>query len=195
MPAPVASAALDLLSFLRDETRNDHRALERSLDLLRFLLEPARFLRIMSRFYGFHAVWEDRIGQHPTVAAIGRSRLRLGLLRQDLQALGLIEREIAVLPHCVKAADLVGTMAEAIGSLYVIEGSTLGGQIISRALTSQTWLPPGGLSYFDPYGGRAGIMWRLFRDWCDAQASGLEWNQVTQGARATFTVLQDWLAQ
>ncbi len=194
MPAPAVSAAPDLLSFLRDETRDDHRALERSLDLLRRPLDPARFRRTLSRFYGFHAIWEDRIGRHPAIAAISRERSRLGALRRDLQALGLTGRDIAALPLCLAAADLAATEAEALGSLYVIEGSTRGGEVISRALADQPWLPPGGFCYFDPYGARTGRMWLSFRAWCDAQEAGLDWHRAASGARGTFATLREWLA-
>jgi heme oxygenase (biliverdin-IX-beta and delta-forming) len=62
-------------------------------------------------------------------------------------------------------ADLVfpaiGTMAEALGALYVVEGSTLGGRKILQALRSQG-LPTDSLHFLDPYGKDAGAKWRLF---------------------------------
>ena len=89
---------------------------------------------MLKRFWGFHAVWEPAIGPHATLKGLMAGRYRLDLIAADLSALGLLRSEIDALPLCRDAAGLAGSLEHALGSLYVLEGSTLGGRIITRAL-------------------------------------------------------------
>ena len=57
-------------------------------------------------------------------------RRRLHLLEADLAVLGSSARAVDALQAC--PVPLLHDAAEALGSLYVIEGSTLGGRIIQR---------------------------------------------------------------
>ena len=55
----------------------------------------------------------------------------------------------------------VGTRAEALGAMYVLEGSTLGGKIILKTLRSRG-VSTDQLHFLDPYGKQAGALWRTF---------------------------------
>jgi heme oxygenase len=55
----------------------------------------------------------------------------------------------------------VGTRAEALGAMYVLEGSTLGGKIILKTLQSRG-VSTDELHFLDPYGTDAGALWRAF---------------------------------
>ncbi len=56
--------------------------------------------------------------------------------------------------------------AEALGMLYVLEGSTLGGRFITGALAARGVIDPG-LAFLDPYRDQTGVRWRSFRRcWC-----------------------------
>jgi heme oxygenase len=63
------------------------------------------------------------------------------------------------------SADLVfpavGTKAGALGAMYVLEGSTLGGKIILKTLRSKG-VSTSDLHFLDPYGKDAGALWRVF---------------------------------
>jgi len=184
---------VELSAFLRTTTREHHQRLEESLELLRTPISKQRFVHVLERLHGFHAVWEGAVTLHGRLRVLCRSRSRVPHLRRDLQALGRTAREIEGLPLCARAAALADTEAAAIGSLYVLEGSTLGGRIIGRALSQEPWLPDGGLSYFDPYGHRTGPMWLSFRQWLDESGSGHDRHAIAAGAQRTFSLLQDWL--
>jgi heme oxygenase len=120
-------------------------------------------------------------------------RQRADRAARDLAALGRSPREIARLPLCLAAARLVRSPEAAIGSLYVLEGSTLGGQIISRGLAGAPWLPAEGLGYFDPYGVATGTMWRQFRIWAETVSTTSGTPAIIAGAVATFDTLHAWL--
>jgi heme oxygenase (biliverdin-IX-beta and delta-forming) len=55
----------------------------------------------------------------------------------------------------------IGTKAEALGALYVLEGSTLGGPKIMQALRSRG-VSTDDLHFLDPYGKDTGARWRSF---------------------------------
>ena len=178
-----------LMAELRARTATEHQALEDALDILQVVRRPERLRALMERFYGFHAVWEPTIAASP-IAAFAADRGRLAHLRTDLAGLGLSEAELDALPHCRPAAALAATAARAIGSLYVMEGSTLGGQVISRALKDA-----GGseLAYFNPYGRETGARWRAFAAWAEDAAAGEDRGVVVASAEATFALLRSWL--
>ncbi len=119
-------------------------------------------------------------------------RGRAALIERDLQALGAPE---GAAPTSLLDLGFLVTPSAAWGSLYVLEGSTLGGQVISKALRQAPWAPAGGLAYFNPYGKRTGEMWAGFRSALEAAAPTLETGKVCEGARATFATLQRTLAQ
>jgi heme oxygenase len=180
---------------LRSATADAHRRLETALDLLAPPLSRDRFTALLMRWRGFHAVWEPAIGRHGALSGLMAGRYRLDLIDRDLAALGLSRAEIEAAAPCEAAAGLAVSAETALGSLYVLEGSSLGGQFISRALKTAPWLPSGGLTYFDPYGPETGVMWRGFQAALTAKSSLLADPQVEKGAADTFALLQAWLAE
>jgi heme oxygenase len=74
-----------------------------------------------------------------------------------------------------------------------MEGSVLGGRIISKALEAAAWTPPGGLRYFDPHGPKSGILRRRFQAALGAAASDAGDPFVELGALQTFELLHRWL--
>jgi heme oxygenase len=190
----VATVAPSIVALLRSRTQDAHSALEAQLGLLEQPASTEYYAHALSRFLGFHLVWEQDIKAFPALARELEMRSRLRYLRHDLTALGLTEAEISSMPLCGDAHSLTVDEARALGSFYVLEGSTLGGQLITRHLSSAHWLPAEGLCYFNPYGSRTGEMWRSFRRWLESQAQHHAANDIVTGARATFVVLQKWLA-
>jgi heme oxygenase len=183
----------DAIAGLRQATAAAHHRLEQDLGLLRPPLARERFVALLKRFWGFHTAWEPAMARHPDLAETMRGRSRLGVLREDLRSLGLCNDQIDALPRCAEAGELAPTPAAALGALYVIEGSTLGGQLISRALQDAAWLPPKGLTYFHPYGPETGAKWRTFQNDLRGQATPPTQPAIEQAAIATFECLRGWL--
>lgn len=144
------------LERLRGATRELHETLETRLDVLSRMesLEGRRLLA--ERFHALHAGMETALGpQLEDVPGLDfASRRRTPLLEADLAALG------------GEAADpveiaAVGSRAEALGFLYVLEGSSLGGQVIRKRAAARG-LDMKGLSFLNPYGERTGEYWKGF---------------------------------
>jgi heme oxygenase len=183
-----------IVALLRSQTQDAHSALEGQLGLLEQAASAEYYAHLLSRFLGFHLVWEKDLKAFPALARELEMRSRLRHLRQDLRTLGVTDAEIGSVPLCSDAHGLTTDEGRALGSFYVLEGSTLGGQLITRHLSGAHGLPADGLSYFNPYGSRTGEMWRSFRRWLETQAQHHAASDIVAGARATFVVLQKWLA-
>lgn len=82
----------------------------------------------------------------------------------------------------------------AAGALYVLEGSTLGGQIIVKHL--QKTMPPGfvNATYFTGYQQRTGSMWKEFLLQLTAlPQSTQQEQQIITGAISTFRIIDNLL--
>ena len=90
-----------------------------------------------------------------------------------------------------------GSVAEAFGCLYVLEGATLGGQVISRHLARELSLSPAnGAAFFNGYGPETGPRWTAFLALLEAHAGQPEQQaSVVEAARQTFLLLEQWLRE
>ncbi len=186
--APPAGA---LLARLRFVTRPAHDRLEGALGLLDERLGLDAYRRVLERFYGFWRGWEPQVATLFQDAAFLGPRRRLHLLRADLATVGLSARAARMLPAC--PLPVLRGAAEALGSLYVMEGSTLGGQVIERNVERCLGLDGRcGCTYFAGYGTDTGRMWRLFLARLDLVPVA-DAERVADGAVATFERLAWWL--
>jgi heme oxygenase len=180
-----------VLAHLRIVTRPAHDQIENAINLLDEKLDLARYMGILERFYGFWRSWEPLTGLLLPDDAFYRSRRRLFLLKADLATLGLSSSAMEFLPLC--PAPPLRNHAEALGSLYVMEGSTLGGRVIQQnvkrclGLTEQA-----GCRYFAGYGSNTGAMWWSFLNRLE-QTPVDDVIAVGNGALATFERLTVWL--
>jgi heme oxygenase len=113
-------------------------------------------------------------------------------LEADLLALG--DRDLARIPRCEQLPDL-DTVPQVLGCLYVIEGATLGGQIITRHLLANLGLTAqAGVAFFAGYGAETGPRWQAFGAMLrgGAQRWGGE-EEIVASANTTFETLESWL--
>ena len=86
------------------------------------------------------------------------------------------------------------TTAEAWGSMYVVEGSTLGGVIIARHIERRLGLNRhNGCHYFRCYGTDVRPMWTSYGARLLARCGPGEEEAVVAAASRTFETLYDWL--
>ena len=83
-----------------------------------------------------------------------------------------------------------------LGSMYVIEGSTLGGAVIAQAVERNLGLSAGtGCAYFRSYGRETARMWKSFGAVLLAASSPETDDLIVGAAKTTFAVMQDWLCE
>jgi heme oxygenase len=80
----------------------------------------------------------------------------------------------------------------------VLEGSTLGGQIIAREIASQLgYTAENGCSFFASHGAEVGTMWNQFRkaieSYSTAHPDSETHDRVVYSADATFRVFAEWM--
>ncbi|MGX9961853.1 biliverdin-producing heme oxygenase [Roseomonas sp. F4] len=152
---------------------------------------PAEYVGLLRRLLGFHLGVEAVLSGGPSLTPYGIAldqRRRSPLLVADLVAL----RAAPVAP--VAALPEPSCAGFAMGCLYVLEGSTLGGQHLARALDG---VLPGevGRSFLLGYGARHGVMWReccAAIEACGAEAGRLA--RMIAGAEVTFARFESWFA-
>ena len=187
---------MDILERLRDETRHLHKMLENDLPVMRPDLQLPEYRSLLTRFYGFYSPMECAVAG---VAGLGSTlpdwpqRRKLKSLVKDLRVLGFARDEIGELPLCVQLPMLPG-VEEALGCLYVLEGSTLGGQIIGRHLQATLHIGlDNGASFFHSYGDRVGSMWKTFQVVLGSREPANH-ERIINAAGQTFESIHRWLA-
>jgi heme oxygenase len=155
------------------------------------------YQRLLSRLWGFHYPFETALGQVDREQEIGvefASRGRSRMLESDLVALGWDRASVLRLPQC-ESLRAPANAAEFMGALYVVEGSTLGGIQLARALKAVVAADSGeGRSFFLGYGDRHGAMWRSFlKRLEDCGSSEAEDDAVVEGAIRTFVDFESWM--
>lgn len=160
---PFHHAPCPALVALRQATAGHHQAIE-SVTRLDGDWDLFHYQRVLWGFDHYLRAWEPHVlAALPTHLREGfAARSRRGFLRADLAALGgpPVDAPSAPAPTL---PELPSTAA-AMGSLYVLEGSALGGQLIARRLRQQHGLAEqDGGAYFNGWGPRTGAMWQQFR--------------------------------
>lgn len=179
---------------LRAATREAHVALEDGLDWRNRVATREGYRGLLARLHGLHAAYEPAIAAALGDDAFLARRLRLAPLKADLARLGCDEAAIAALPQA--DPPVLRSPAEALGVLYVLEGSTLGGQVILRHVARlHGFSAEEGGAYYGGRGCEAGALWASFRAELERRA-GDEAAQVSAvaAAIAAFEAMRTWLA-
>lgn len=188
-----------ILELLRARTKDLHERVERTVDLPARLRSTASYAALLARFLGFYAPLEDRL---TGLATFGpriepAARLKAHLLVGDLTALGLSTADVLALPRCTSLPALTDA-SDGLGCMYVLEGATLGGQIVRREVERRFGLAPGrGCAFFGSYGERVGVMWHEFCHVLEGHAATVpgDADRIVAAAVGTFSGLERWLAE
>ncbi|WP_165066994.1 biliverdin-producing heme oxygenase [Paludisphaera rhizosphaerae] len=188
-----------MMSRLKEATRLHHEAVETRLGSYRLTRSLDGYKRVLRRFLGFHRPVEDALVKIPGWPAVGINpdeRRKAHLLEADLRTLGVSESELAAQPNCPFPPPLT-SLPEALGVMYVLEGSTLGGQYMRKLVRETLGLTPeSGCAYFASYGESVGPMWKAFGAAVDAFATTDEIRAtIERSAVATFEAVDGWFAE
>lgn len=187
------------LQKLRSATTAAHQALEEN-SAAKVLMSPHVTLDAVEHYlksmYGFV------IGFEKVVFPILENSLPQLSERRKTQ---LLDADLVISIHEIDKVPLLpsdvlttqyDTLSKAWGGMYVLEGSTLGGQIITRhlqcilgeAITQK-------ISYLTPYGSHTGIMWKNFLHYFSEAATGMcDEKEIIDSAVQTFSLIDNWIA-
>ncbi len=162
-----------IMKALRERTRASHGRIEACIDL------PTRVQSLKS----YRQLLGDLLGYYEP--------LEIQLVRFTQP-----DFDFAALPQCNKPPDLTH-FAQALGCLYVLEGATLGGQIIARQLRqSFNFDAQYGAAFFNGYGAQTAEKWKTFGAALTFYATSSELEDtIIQAADETFLTLEQWLVR
>jgi heme oxygenase len=181
---------------LKRETAAVHQHLEDQLGLLDPDLDVHRYLGVLERFYGFYLPVEIDVARLAAAEPLGFPlRDRVALIEHDLLALGLSPADLGALPLCHDRPKL-SCLEDLAGCLYVLEGASLGGQILSPLLERRLGLAKGsGATFFVGDEEQTRARWAAVVSWIDGlPRAGASATKVVGAATATFDAFARWVA-
>ena len=178
---------------LRAETAVAHEQLESRLNAVGLTGKREDYGWLLSCFLSLYRPLEaalrrlDWVGTDLDLA----TRRKSHWLEHDLRVLGHEPGAIADWQHLPNLM----TIHEGLGALYVIEGASLGGQVISRWLTKELGIDrENGGRFFASYGERTGEMWRSFLEVLESSARlSAHASIIERSAHNTFLAFHDCL--
>jgi heme oxygenase (biliverdin-IX-beta and delta-forming) len=192
----VQPATLDILAVLKAQTHQQHKQIEQRMPFFNATFTLQEYVRTVAIFLGFWEPMEQRlaaINGWQTVGIHLTHRFRAHRLHRDLRALGVSELEIENFPRAT-SLPILTNVYNGLGCLYVLEGSTLGGQLIARELARRFAIDDhSGTSFFFSHGSNVGEQWQQF---CSAVTIHVDHpakeNAALTSAVATFASLDSW---
>lgn len=122
---------------LKAETKPNHDETERitySKEIMGGDLNLDQYRKIMIKTYIIHKAIEPEFKDHPELAKIKElelgKRMKAHLLAKDLETINLNPEQLAVPENL----PVMQTLEDVLGVMYVMEGSSLGGMYIYKAL-------------------------------------------------------------
>jgi heme oxygenase len=170
-----------VLSLLRENTGEVHRRLEDRMDAISRLSRPADRDDLVRRYHRFHWAMEMAMtsGLADLDAGDWRRASRIGHSLDILALSPLPARPIPIFDS-----------QQALGALYVLEGSALGGRVILKDLAGRG-ADLRGLQFLDPHGEMIGDRWRTVTSLIERETSAPD--RVVDGAIIAFEQAHDML--
>ncbi|WP_028979138.1 biliverdin-producing heme oxygenase [Sporocytophaga myxococcoides] len=185
-----------LLEKIKRQTAENHAAMENS-NLMKPVvsreLSLESYKNILIKFYGFFHPLENSINSFSDIHNYlhdFETRRKSTALKDDLHKLGCNE-EINL---CNDLPE-IKTSSQALGCLYVMEGSTLGGRMISRIISETISLnKDSGVSFFNGYGEETGKKWKSFCEALTHYSSAVnDDDTIIDAANETFIKFKNWV--
>ena len=159
----------DVRTLLRNATHTYHVQLNQH-PLLTGLTKPdyplASYRRLLLIYFHIYQALEDRISQFISTQSClfdYTARYKLPWLSKDIAFFKDDPHASGNVPCLAMIVPEIENIGQLIGTLYVLEGSTLGGQFIFRSVVNYHGLNNNqGACFFNGYGERSPLMWQDF---------------------------------
>jgi heme oxygenase len=184
-----------IMERLKEETKGAHQQLEKvTVPFIRNAKDNVSYAYVLRLFYGYFRPMEIRIQEFITAAHIHdiAERRQSEALIADLKTIGADQDETLV----TKNLPTIKNVAQAIGAMYVIEGSTLGGQHISKMLAYQlNRAPEDGITFFSGYGTQTYAKWAMFTQMVNEYVANNPHlaDEIVAAADETFSKFGEWV--
>ena len=179
---------------IKEVTLQYHQQTEKILvGKMKSMRSKQDYIDLLAVFYGYFGGLEQQIERYINASNLDdyNNRRKTAAIAGDIATLG------GNIPQIAADTDLpkIDNYLQAFGALYVIEGSTLGGKIISKMIQQHLRMDNGaGLSFFNSYGEKTEQMWNGFKEILNSVASTAEDQAIiTAAANQTFLKFKNWL--
>lgn len=168
---------------IKEATKAEHQNLEKQVVLkLKAIRSNADYADLLKHFYAYFSYIETAIKPFITAEVLPdySQRRNSGYIKADILELG---GDMTDLPYTT--VPKIENTVQALGALYVLEGSIMGGSIIVKMLEKGGVTK--GVSFFSGYGEATGMMWGNFVAVLNAQAkTAQDEEQAIVAANETF---------
>ncbi|MBT2560156.1 biliverdin-producing heme oxygenase [Pedobacter sp. ISL-68] len=168
---------------IKEATKISHQELEaKVVRKLKAIRSEADYADVLKYFYAYFSSLEKAIAPYITKDVLPDypSRRNSSYLKRDIEELG---SAITDLPPVTVPA--ITNTVEALGALYVMEGSIMGGPYIVQMLNKGGIKK--GVSFFSGYGEATGQMWGTFVEVLNNSASNEKEALAIKAAGDTFS--------
>ncbi|MBN8788578.1 MAG: biliverdin-producing heme oxygenase [Terrimonas sp.] len=175
---------------LKEKTKQAHLSLEKKMvGYIKKVASGKDYEKLLRLFYGYYAPLEPLLNKYinNNIVPAYNQRRKSDTILKDINTIssGAINfRKCGNLPQ-------VNDVIEALGVLYVMEGSTMGGTIIAKMLNKQAAIPPESLTFFNGYGEDNLPMWQSFIAAVNERAANNE-EKIVKSANDTFSKMEEW---
>jgi heme oxygenase len=180
---------------LKENTKTAHQELEKLLvKIIKSIHTTDEYLEILANFYQFYAPLEReilfRLGNELDDIA---QRRKTEWIIEDLKYFHSSQHTVP--PY--QNIPIINDNLQALGALYVIEGSTLGGQFICKMISQKLEIPSsGGFSFFLAYGEDTPDMWENFKKFINGKnLLQEEEKKVMDAANMTFNLFKQSISR
>jgi len=163
-----------LSTTIKEATHEAHQHLEKIVvKKLKAIRSNADYAGVLKYFYAYFSQLESSIAPFITdkILPDHRTRRTSAYLKADIEQLG---ESVAELPGV--AVPQINNVVEALGALYVMEGSIMGGPYIVQMLGKHGITH--GLSFFSGYGAETPKKWQSFTSVLNVQATDVKAEQA-----------------
>ncbi|GAB7532827.1 biliverdin-producing heme oxygenase [Pseudomonas sp. 3A(2025)] len=190
---PLCLDSPKMLDVLRARTGQLHVQLEKRMPFFAPQLDHRLYTRLIQAYYGFYQPLETALTRSACVPA-GLDlavRLKVPTLLRDLEALGTAPASLAL---CTQVPP-IDSPGACLGVLYVLEGATLGGQVLRRQIHATLGLDEhSGAGFLNVYGPDTGRHWKAFLALLAGQPADPALHEAAaQAAHSTFSCFEHWL--
>ncbi|WP_214072266.1 biliverdin-producing heme oxygenase [Mucilaginibacter sp. dw_454] len=179
---------------IKEATLQYHQQTEKILvGKMKSMRSKQDYVDLLNYFYGYFGGLENHIERYINASNLADylDRRKTSAIADDIEALGAAVPDLAT----DEELPVIDNYLKAFGALYVIEGSTLGGQIISKMIQQHLHIEDGkGLSFFNSYGDQTEPMWTSFKEILNDVAMTPQDEQIIiAAANETFAKFKVWL--
>jgi len=182
-----------IANILRAETAEKHKELESLMfvnEIMNNSLSTEAYKKLLTINYIIHQKLENKLANMLDADLAEKlqmnDRLKLSSLEKDLQYWGIDNLTLPALNFELFVPEK--NVAEVLGALYVLEGATLGGNVIKKHILANPNFQGAedGLNYYGVYGEELGSKWKTFVSILNESVPEADYEACVNSANETF---------